>query len=472
MSFDSFIFVVFLFIVCITQVFTPSWQLRKSLLLAFSCLFYAAWSPPLVLLLLISILINWTVGQRIDSAAGKIEKRLWLILSLVANLGLLAYFKYGTFLYDNWAALASSLGITVSPRHWDIILPIGISFYTFHGLSYSLDIFYGRFRAWDSLVDFALYITFFPQLVAGPIVRSGQFFPQCESPRSITFPAIASGCIFFIIGLFQKCVLADSFLSPIVEKVYDSSKHADFVSCWVATLAFSLQIFFDFSGYSTCAIGAARCLGFELPVNFHSPYGATGFSDFWRRWHITLSTWLRDYLYIPLGGSRGSRLRTGSALFVTMLLGGLWHGAAWKFAVWGLGHGGLLTLEHSLRRTGIRVNSGPVRVLAAFATFLVVTCLWTLFRANDLHAAFRAFQAMAGLGSSNSVSLVAQWETWMVLWLTAITFCWQFITSDVPPFYWITKTPWAILSLLVALMLYMILISIGGDDHAFIYFQF
>ncbi|MHC4180894.1 MAG: MBOAT family O-acyltransferase, partial [Planctomycetota bacterium] len=223
---------------------------------------------------------------------------MWVLLSLITNLGLLGFFKYGGFLLENFVVLLNTAGIQYEPALPDIVLPVGISFYTFQTLSYTLDVYRGKTRPWMSFLDFALFVTFFPQLVAGPIIRSGDFLPQCIEPRRATGRQLSWGLTLLVLGLFEKIVVADGLLAPISDKVYAQAGEAGFLDAWCGTLAFSGQIFCDFAGYSTCAIGIALCLGFAIQDNFRFPYAAGGFSDFWRRWHVSLSSWLRDYLYI------------------------------------------------------------------------------------------------------------------------------------------------------------------------------
>ena len=244
---------------------------------------------------------------------------------------MLGFFKYGGFLLANFRRGLALLGVDYVPPEMDIFLPIGISFYTFQTLSYTIDVYRGHTRPWPSFLDFAMFVTFFPQLVAGPIVRAAEFLPQCVTPKRANAHQLGWGASLLVLGIFEKVVLADGVMAPVVDTVYGSVREAGFFSAWVGTLAFGSQIFFDFAGYSTCAIGAGLSLGFVLPDNFRFPYAAVGISDFWTRWHISLSSWLRDYLYIPLGGNRQGLVRTQANLMVTMLLGGLWHGAAWRF---------------------------------------------------------------------------------------------------------------------------------------------
>ena len=339
MVFNSLTFLVFFALVLFLHNLPFSWKTKKTNLLIASYLFYAAWNPPFIILLWVSTVVDWYAAQKLVHAQKQSARRLWMLLSVVVNLGMLAYFKYGTFMLENFQLLMASIGVNYTAPEWNIILPVGISFYTFATLSYTLDIYLKRAQPAKNFLDYALFVTFFPHLVAGPIMRPTELVPQFVEERKANASMIRFGLALMTLGLFQKVVLADMFLGPAAEKVYDGMAAPGMLDAWMGTLAFSGQIFCDFAGYSTTAIGAALCLGFAMPDNFRFPYAAIGFSDFWRRWHITLSTWLRDYLYIPLGGNRHGPARTYMALMLTMLIGGLWHGASWTFVVWGALHG-------------------------------------------------------------------------------------------------------------------------------------
>src|SRR5258707_1983564 len=335
MVFNPLTFAVFFAFVLALHSLPLPWKTRKINLLLASYVFYAAWNPPFIILLWVSTIVDWFAAQALVRAEGAAKRRTWMLLSVVANLGMLLYFKYGTFLLHNFAALMSALGVAYQPPAFDIVLPVGISFYTFATMSYTLDVYLRRALPARNFLDYALFVTFFPHLVAGPIMWPTDLVPQFQQPRRATANMVRFGLALMILGMFQKIVLADGFLGPAAELVYDGKKVPGMLDSWVATLAFSGQIFCDFAGYSTTAIGVAMCLGFAMPDNFRFPYAAVGFSDFWRRWHITLSPWLRDYLYIPLGGNPHGEARAHLSLTVTSLLGGLWHGASWTFVVWG-----------------------------------------------------------------------------------------------------------------------------------------
>ncbi len=321
-------------------------QQRKILLLIASYIFYMWWNPAFILLIMFSTAVDFVIGSRIPRAESQRRKRLLLVISLVSNLGLLAFFKYANFLQDNMLFLFRLFGYEPGWSTLNIILPVGISFYTFQTLSYTLDVYRGNLKTEKSPLDFALFVAFFPQLVAGPIVRASDFLPQLKSERPLCIDRVA--VMIFLRGLAKKVLIADN-VAPLANMVFaDPASHTS-IAIWLATLCFSVQIYCDFSGYSDMAISIARCFGYHLPVNFRRPYFAVNPSDFWQRWHISLSSWLRDYLYIPLGGNRGGSVRTYKNLMLTMLLGGLWHGASWNFVLWGFLHGLVLIIHRVWR---------------------------------------------------------------------------------------------------------------------------
>lgn len=401
----------------------------------------------------------------------------WFFLgvSLSVNLGLLGFFKYSNFLLDNFNAMLALLGVTFVAPPADIILPVGISFYTFQTLSYTIDVYRNRLKPCPSSLDFALYVTFFPQLVAGPIVRASEFLPQCVALRRATQSQFGWGMSLFVLGLFEKVVIADGMLAPVVEKLYDDPGLApDFMSAWAGTLAFAGQIYCDFAGYSTSAIGVAMCLGFALPDNFRFPYAAIGFSDFWRRWHISLSTWLRDYLYIPLGGNRLGGVRTYVNLLLTMLLGGLWHGASWTFVAWGGLHAFYLIIERALSNTRLaqfRVwKTWWGQMILALSTFAAVCITWAFFRADSFSSALLVVSAMLGIGSSMStpfttVDLLQTFGTVSCILVLHGLFRNRTLEEVAG------QMPGWLVSIVLAAMIVAILIM-PGEDRAFIYFQF
>lgn len=480
MLFNSFTFLIFFVIVLVLHYLPFPWTAKKLNLLIASYLFYAAWNPPFVLLLWLSTIIDWHAAKCIGTSKNQATRRVALFVSLGVNLGLLGFFKYGNFVLENFVVLVQSIGIKYSPAELNVILPVGISFYTFQTLSYTIDVYRGKAKPWTSFLDFALYVTFFPQLVAGPIVRAVDFLPQCLKPCRATINSFGWGLNLILLGLFEKVVVADGLLGPIVEKVYDADR-IDFISAWIGTLAFAGQIFCDFAGYSTCAIGVAMCLGFGLPDNFRFPYAAIGFSDFWQRWHISLSTWLRDYLYIPLGGNRSTQMRTQVNLMLTMLIGGLWHGASWTFVVWGGLHGLYLIVERKLKTTSISKWSCWShtwgKMLLASITFLLVCVTWTFFRAKSLTQAFEMAQSMFFLSMLNEApskvaeNLIGKWEIFVTGLTVGSILLIQWSMRETTLENVAARLPVVILAVINAAMLLSI-IMMPGEDRAFIYFQF
>ena len=472
MVFNSLTFVIFLGLVLLAHSLPLPWRLRKLNLVLASYLFYAAWNPPFVVLLWISTLVDWFAARAMGRTTSRPRRRALLIASLSVNLGLLGAFKYGDFLLENFRLLLAEVGVAYAPPALNLVLPVGISFYTFQTLSYTIDVYRGRLEPWPRFVDFALYVTFFPQLVAGPIVRAGDFLPQCRQPRRASSAQLGWGATLLLVGLFEKVVLADGVMAPVADAVYAAPESAGWVDAWIGTVAFSGQIFFDFAGYSTCAIGAGLCLGFVLPDNFRSPYAAIGFSDFWRRWHISLSSWLRDYLYIPLGGNRKGGARILVNVMLTMLIGGLWHGAAWGFVVWGGIHGVLLVAERVARgRFGQAAWVGRAhgRIGLAILTYVLVCLAWVFFRAESLADALLLTRTMLA-GSGANLELGRAQAAW-VLGVTAVLLVGQWLLRDASLAAACRPVPWYLRSLLLALLAIAIL-GVPGDDRAFIYFQF
>ena len=471
MVFNSLTFVAFFACVLVVHNLPLPWTWRKVNLLLASYLFYSAWNPPFVILLWISTVVDWYAAQGLVKARRESARHAWMLLSVVANLGMLGYFKYGTFLLDNFAALLHAAGIAYQPAPHDIVLPVGISFYTFATLSYTLDVYLRRALPAENFLDYALFVTFFPHLVAGPIMRPTELVPQFEQPRRANADQLRFGLALMTLGLFNKVVLADSFLAPVAEHVFDADKLPGALDAWAATLAFSGQIFCDFAGYSTTAIGAALCLGFAMPDNFRFPYAAVGFSDFWRRWHITLSSWLRDYLYIPLGGNRHGERRTYAALMTTMLLGGLWHGASWTFVAWGGLHGAYLAAERFLRSRFVKWRPGPlVLVVLGLLTWTLVNITWVFFRAKTFDKAWTVLRGMAGTNAGAKPILESFYLISVAVIVGGILLAHWFMRARTLEGVVARAHP-AALSAVWALLAFAI-VAAQGSGAAFIYFQF
>ncbi|MEO0786279.1 MAG: MBOAT family O-acyltransferase [Pseudomonadota bacterium] len=417
MIFTEPVFLIFFVVTFAAYWLLKGQEARLGVLLVASAVFYGWWDWRFLGLIGFVIVISWLAALRAGRLpAGTPGRRPWLILAIGANLTVLATFKYFDFFSESTRATLTAMGLEPSWPVVNILLPVGISFYIFQAISYIVDTARGHLAPEPRIRRVALYIAFFPQLVAGPIVRAASFFPQMTRKKILTGALIASGARAFLIGFAYKAGIADN-LAPLVDPVYSGGD----LSAWSnsalvgATLAFGGQIYFDFAGYSLMAIGVARLFGFHIPKNFDYPYAALSIADFWRRWHISLSSWLRDYLYIPLGGNRGGDLATYRNLMTTMLLGGLWHGAAWTFVAWGALHGAGLVVHRVL------FGSTTRRIGALFALFLTqgfVLLTWAAFRAEsfgDMAAVWQAF-AMAREGGAQMLP----WFVWMVPLLIAV----------------------------------------------------
>ncbi len=443
-------------------------SLRRNLLLCGSYLFYGWWDWRFCSLIGLSTLVDYAVSIRIEESSDRTTQKRWLALSLISNLGLLSTFKYLGFFRDSIASLMNPAGVDIPAV--EIILPVGISFYTFQTMSYSIDVYRGTLPATRNFRDFALFVSFFPQLVAGPIVRGSDFLPQLAHEHEPARGDVRAGLELFARGFLKKVMFADT-LSVLVDDVYADIAMYSTTTCWLAAIAYSLQIYYDFSGYSDMAIGVARTLGYRLPVNFKHPYLSRSITEFWRRWHISLSFWLRDYLYISLGGNRRGVRRTYINLMLTMLLGGLWHGAAWTFVVWGAVHGialaghkwwmGSRTADESDDVSRWRDAIGWVFTMA-----LVVLC-WVPFRAPTFEIAWSMLNKLAGIDSGGATwfytpALVAIGTAVLLHLLVA----WRRERELVPRL--MRPWQWAV-ALLVALT---VLFHAPLDTSPFIYFQF
>lgn len=393
MFFNSLEFLVFFPIVVGLYLMVPD-RFRWMLLLAASYYFYAAWRLEYLILIIASTLIDYGAALRMDAASSKRGKRSWLIVSLVSNLGILFSFKYFNFFNESTRALFDQFNIFYDVPAFDVLLPVGISFYTFQTLSYTIDVYRGERGAERHLGIFALYVAFFPQLVAGPIERSTQLLPQFFKKVELTYDRTVDGLRLILWGLFKKLVIADR-VAVYVDYVFGNPGEFSGPTILIAAYFFAFQIFCDFSGYSDIAIGTARILGYDLMDNFRRPYFSKSIAEFWRRWHISLSTWFRDYVYIPLGGNRVVKWRWYYNLALVFVISGLWHGANWTFVVWGGLHGmylivSIITSDFRNRLWArLPFGSRTRRWFAAFCTFHLVTLTWIFFRADTLEIAIQ-----------------------------------------------------------------------------------
>jgi len=468
-------FVSFEFCVLFGLVFLTYWstgrRTQNLILLVASYVFYGWWDWRFLSLIAASTVLDWVVSLGIDRSHSPGRRRALILVSLVANLTLLGFFKYFNFFTESFKAMLEGFGLggAADLPTLEIILPVGISFYTFQTLSYTIDVYRGQLKACRSLVDFSLYVSFFPQLVAGPIERATHFLPQIYRDRTLTWDQVARGSYLILFGCFKKLAVADG-VSPFVDAVFaDSGARGGEVL--LAVYLFAFQIYADFSAYSDIARGTSKLLGFDLMVNFRVPYFSSNPSEFWRRWHISLSSWLRDYLYIPLGGNRRGRVRTYGNLMLTMLLGGLWHGAAWNFVLWGAYQGALLCGFRLWMGDAPARPSGswPWRLVKIFLFFQLVCFGWLLFRC-DSFAACLQFGSRILIEPFESLDLPGMSP---LVWasLALLIFC-DFQEYRVDDARWYERWPLVIRCGLYAVLLVLALGGLLHRSNAFIYFQF
>ncbi len=397
------LFVEFRFLAFFVVVYAVYWRLRtngprKGWLLACSYFFYGCWDWRFLFLIAFSTTVDFFVGRALAAETDAARRRRWLLLSLGVNLGLLGTFKYCNFFLDSAQRLLTALGLHPHLSTLAVVLPVGISFFTFQSLSYTIDVYRRHLRAVGNFFDLALAVSFFPQLVAGPITRAADFLPQLDRARRYAEVDIRACLVLFLSGYIKKACLSEH-VAPAADQFFAAPESFRLLSAWVGIVSYAVQIYCDFSGYTDMALACAGLLGYRLAWNFDFPYFAPDIGQFWRRWHLSLSSWLRDYLYIPLGGNRGSRFFTARNLLLTMLLGGLWHGAAWHFVLWGGLHGAALIVQRawSVRRGSAAPGGRQTgrTILGTLATFYWVCLCWVFFRAPDLHAASLALRPFA-----------------------------------------------------------------------------
>ncbi|MEA3461926.1 MAG: MBOAT family O-acyltransferase [Bacteroidota bacterium] len=471
MLFNTIDFAIFLPIVVLIYYLIPQKQ-RWILLLAASYYFYMSWKVEYILLIIASTTVDYFSGIRMARLPDRKSRLPWLILSLCVNLGLLFSFKYFNFATENLNLLFQKVGLAREIPVMKVLLPVGISFYTFQTLSYSIDVYFGRQKAERHLGYFALYVSFFPQLVAGPIERYSRLAPQFRMKQTISNENMVNGLRLILYGLFIKMVIADN-ISGIVDQVYAHPGNFSSGNILKGIFLYSFQIYSDFYGYSTIAIGSALLLGIRIMDNFKSPYLAKNISEFWQRWHISLSTWFRDYLYFPLGGNRVSRQRWVLNILVVFLISGLWHGANWTFIIWGLLFGLLYMAERFLNGAlNLKLKYAPYsagHILLALKTFLLVTVLWVFFRSQSFNGALSIFKLLFQNAPTDPQSLLIPISTWIFLLL--------FIISDVLLYNrrfdsWISGMHYLLRWGIYAVLLFGIIAFAGVENFPFIYFQF
>jgi alginate O-acetyltransferase complex protein AlgI len=434
-------------------------------LTAASAFFYACWKWEFLFLILASTSVDYLVALKLVQTGGPRVRKALVALSVGINLGILAYFKYAAFLLDSATDVAHWLGWSVPAHAVKPFLPLGISFYTFEAISYVVDVYRGKTRPVRNPLDYAVYIMFFPHLVAGPIVRPNEFLPQLTRPKRFDWPRFQAGVQLFLIGLFKKAVIADQ-VALAIDPVFKAPGEYGSAALWLAVLGYAVQIYGDFSGYTDMALGLAHTLGFKLPNNFNAPYLASSPADFWRRWHISLSRWLRDYLYIPLGGNRLGPARTMVNLFVTMLLGGLWHGANWTFVVWGAYHGVLLAVQRLIPKNW---DHPALRPATTLLTFLLVCVGWVFFRAQSLADAGLILRGL--VVPTRGLELLGDGALLVVVCVLA-TLIGQALGQLKGSPRMLFRMPAPVAGVAMAAVLTLALILTPGEGKAFIYFQF
>lgn len=475
MFFNSINFAIFLPIVFILYwfVFNKQKKYQNLLLIIASYYFYASWDWRFLFLLIFSTLLDYFTAIQVEKNTEPSKRKFWFWLSVIINLGFLGVFKYYDFFTTSFATFVKGFGFTINPVLLDLILPVGISFYTFHGLSYLIDVYYNRIKAEYNFVDYALFVSYFPLLVAGPIERATHLLPQVKVKRSFDYEQGKQGIRLIIFGLFKKVVVADN-CAFFVNQLFDNYSNYSGFELWLGIVFFAFQIYGDFSGYSDIAMGTSKLFGIELLKNFNFPYFSKDIADFWRRWHISLSSWFRDYLYIPLGGSKGSKLFQIRNVFIIFLVSGFWHGANWTFIVWGSIHALLflpLLLLNKNRTTLSAPSYNLIDIPKILVTFGLVCIAWVFFRANTLTD---SLGYLNGMFNFTEITLHFFIKNAKYILLTAIVLIsiavllsleWYSIQKKNSEMFLSKKT----LFILVAMILFM---GVYRNQLTFIYFQF
>lgn len=468
MLFNSLHFLLFLPLV-VALYYTLPQKFRWVLIFVASCYFYMVFVPEYILILFVIILIDFFSGHAIHQNTGK-RRKVYLVLSLLSNILLLCFFKYFNFINQNLAEVADLLNVSFHPVNLDVLLPVGLSFHTFQSMSYTIEVYRGRQEPEKHLGYFANYVLFFPQMVAGPIERYSNLGNELKQPHRFTYDNFSHGVRLILFGLFTKMAVADN-LAPLVNQVYAAPKEFSPAQVMMALVCFSFQIYADFYGYSTIALGSARLLGIRIMDNFRTPYLSRNVGEFWSRWHISLSTWFRDYLYIPLGGNRVLMPRWALNILIVFTVSGLWHGASWTFVIWGALHGLMLLVERFWQLgtgTSLREEWSMLNVVRTIKTFVICTLIWVFFRAEDFGNARDVFSALVNFGREPSPSFdpgIAFIFIGLLLIADLLVYNSRFDNKVVT---WRGVARWAVYSVL----LFFLLALSGTQKFTFIYFQF
>ncbi len=470
MLFNSLHFALFFPAVVIAYFSLPV-RHRRPFLLIVSYYFYGSWNPRYLLLLFFSTTVDYFSAIRMETSSDPLRRRAFFAASLAANFGMLFVFKYTNFVSDSASELLAYFGLNAQPVHYDILLPVGISFYTFQSVAYTFDVYRRTIPAERNFVTFALYVSFFPQLVAGPIERAGHLLPQLRAKHPFDYARTVSGLELMLVGFCKKLLIADR-LAPLVDNVYRNPDACSSSTLLLATYFFAYQIYCDFSGYSDIARGSARILGVELMLNFDRPYSSTSVTEFWRRWHISLSTWFRDYVYVPLGGNRSGRLRHYRNLLFVFLLSGLWHGANWTFVIWGALHGTMVCLERLMNVDRTGPCNPIVRFFRQLLVFHIVLLAWVFFRSESAAQALTVLSRIFS-GSGFNTAFVGS-PTEMGLGVAGIVLLevgqWLWARTGVPVRF--RNAPRTVRWTCYSVLLWLIILfgRFGGQE--FIYFTF
>lgn len=479
MLFNSLDFAIFfpLFFI-LNWVVSKNITLRNILILGGSYIFYGWWDWRFLFLIIFSSIVDYSVGLLLKNTNNPSKRKSLLLLSLLSNLGLLVYFKYANFFIESFVNAFSLFGKELDPVTLNIILPVGISFYTFQTLSYTIDIYYKKVEPTKNALAFFSFVAFFPQLVAGPIERAKHLLPQFFVVHKFNYRYVRSGLLLMALGLFKKMVIADR-LAILVNQVYNDPTSYSGGALIAATIAFAFQIYCDFSGYSDIAIGASRTLGFDLMKNFDAPYFSKSITEFWRRWHISLSTWFRDYVYIPLGGSRKGEMRVYLNLFIVFVVSGLWHGAAVTFIIWGAIHGVLIVLEKAFTNHNLKIHRNKTFTSVFFVvfTFIWVCFAWIYFRANSFADAIYISKGVFNFNQETDYSSLGLPPHEFYAGLIAILLLLLFdsLHRKYNAIKLLDKVPFYIRPIIYVIVVFVILIfGIYGENSVqeFIYFQF
>lgn len=476
MLFNSVRFLLFFLCVLTVHSLPLPWRFRKFNLLVASYVFYAAWDMQFPLLLVYATLTNWLAGKLIVRwDQFPLRRRISLWLDVALNIGLLCAFKYGNEFLVAWNSVARQFGPHYESRTLKVLLPVGLSFFTFQSLSYTIDVYRRKIKPAGSLLDLSLFVSFFPVLLSGPLLRAGNFLPQCEESRHVTRDHVGIGVAFIALGLFMKITLADHLLLPIVRQVFDIGKHPDTLTAWIGTIAFAGQDYCDFAGYTTCAVGLGLCLGFSLPDNFRAPFASVGFRDLWQRWHITLVAWMRDYVFLSLGGVYKGYRRAALNVMIVFLLIGLWHGAAITYVTFGLLHGSYLIVETIIQRLPIRrlrMWDGVFgTALLWLATMVLCLIAFVFYRSESLGQSGRLLSALFGAIQTSSPFTLSDYDIFVALFVIESLVITHWLRRNLSLIEVIDRAPWPLTAACLAAMLLSMTLSYG-ESKGFLYFNY